>query len=141
MIAVLFVVFAGVWGTSIFAKVQTAGGFDAPKSQREASGKPAWRRARSAGTPVTSSCCTPARHAVSCAQLLRARLAEHRPRPGHRFGVAGLPAFVRLSQPDVQSVSRHADAHKLNVADGDAPPRTRPRIALLHGQRGWQFRV
>ncbi len=39
VIAVLFVVFAGVWGTSIFAKVQTAGGFDAPnsQSQREAS--------------------------------------------------------------------------------------------------------
>ncbi len=37
--ALLFVVFAGLWGTSIFARVQTAGGFDAPgsQSQQEAS--------------------------------------------------------------------------------------------------------
>ena len=37
--AVLFVLLAGVWGTSIFAKVQTAGGFNAPgsQSQQEAS--------------------------------------------------------------------------------------------------------
>jgi RND superfamily putative drug exporter len=39
VIAVLFAVLGGVWGTSIFARVQTAGGFDAPnsQSQREAS--------------------------------------------------------------------------------------------------------
>ena len=37
--AVLFVMLAGVWGTSIFARVQTAGGFNAPgsESQQEAS--------------------------------------------------------------------------------------------------------
>jgi uncharacterized membrane protein YdfJ with MMPL/SSD domain len=37
--AVLFVMLAGVWGTSIFARVQTAGGFNAPgsQSQQEAS--------------------------------------------------------------------------------------------------------
>jgi trehalose monomycolate/heme transporter len=33
--ALLFVVFAAVWGTAIFAKVQTAGGFDAPNSQSQ----------------------------------------------------------------------------------------------------------
>jgi len=35
LIAVLFAVVGGVWGTSIFAKVQTAGGFDAPGSQSQ----------------------------------------------------------------------------------------------------------
>jgi RND superfamily putative drug exporter len=39
MIALLVAVLGGVWGTSIFTKAQTAGGFDAPnsQSQREAS--------------------------------------------------------------------------------------------------------
>ena len=35
VIALLFAVVGGVWGTSIFAKVQTAGGFDAPHSQSQ----------------------------------------------------------------------------------------------------------
>jgi RND superfamily putative drug exporter len=35
VIALLGVAFAGVWGTGIFAKVQTAGGFDAPNSQSQ----------------------------------------------------------------------------------------------------------
>src|SRR6204780_1329433 len=33
--AVLVAVIGGAWGTSIFAKVQTAGGFDAPNSQSQ----------------------------------------------------------------------------------------------------------
>jgi trehalose monomycolate/heme transporter len=39
LVAVLFAILAGAWGTSIFAKVQTAGGFNAPgsQSQQEAS--------------------------------------------------------------------------------------------------------
>ena len=35
LIALLVAVLGGVWGTSIFAKVQTAGGFDAPHSQSQ----------------------------------------------------------------------------------------------------------
>jgi len=35
VIALLVAVLGGVWGTSIFAKVQTAGGFDAPNSQSQ----------------------------------------------------------------------------------------------------------
>jgi len=35
LIAVLVAVLGGVWGTSIFARVQTAGGFDAPDSQSQ----------------------------------------------------------------------------------------------------------
>jgi uncharacterized membrane protein YdfJ with MMPL/SSD domain len=35
VIALFFAVLGGVWGTSIFAKVQTAGGFDAPGSQSQ----------------------------------------------------------------------------------------------------------
>src|ERR1700689_5375913 len=35
VIALLVAVVGGVWGTSIFAKVQTAGGFDAPNSQSQ----------------------------------------------------------------------------------------------------------
>jgi trehalose monomycolate/heme transporter len=35
LIALLVAVLGGVWGTSIFAKVQTAGGFDAPNSQSQ----------------------------------------------------------------------------------------------------------
>ena len=35
MIALLVAVVGGVWGTTIFAKVQTAGGFDAPDSQSQ----------------------------------------------------------------------------------------------------------
>src|ERR1035438_5494665 len=35
LIAVLVAVLGGVWGTSIFATVQTAGGFDAPNSQSQ----------------------------------------------------------------------------------------------------------
>jgi uncharacterized membrane protein YdfJ with MMPL/SSD domain len=35
LIALLFAVIGGVWGTTIFAKVQTAGGFDAPGSQSQ----------------------------------------------------------------------------------------------------------
>ncbi len=35
MIALLVAVLGVLWGTSIFAKVQTAGGFDAPNSQSQ----------------------------------------------------------------------------------------------------------
>src|SRR5580692_12472422 len=35
LIAALVAVLGGVWGTTIFAKVQTAGGFDAPNSQSQ----------------------------------------------------------------------------------------------------------
>ena len=35
VIALFFAVLGGVWGTTIFAKVQTAGGFDAPNSQSQ----------------------------------------------------------------------------------------------------------
>ncbi len=35
VIALIFAAFAAVWGTAIFAKVQTAGGFDAPNSQSQ----------------------------------------------------------------------------------------------------------
>ena len=35
LIALLVAVLGGVWGTTIFAKVQTAGGFDAPDSQSQ----------------------------------------------------------------------------------------------------------
>jgi RND superfamily putative drug exporter len=35
LIALLVAVLGGVWGTSIFARVQTAGGFDAPNSQSQ----------------------------------------------------------------------------------------------------------
>jgi trehalose monomycolate/heme transporter len=35
VIALLVAVLGGVWGTSIFARVQTAGGFDAPNSQSQ----------------------------------------------------------------------------------------------------------
>jgi RND superfamily putative drug exporter len=35
VIALLVAVVGGVWGTTIFAKVQTAGGFDAPNSQSQ----------------------------------------------------------------------------------------------------------
>ncbi len=35
VIALLVAVVGGVWGTTIFAKVQTAGGFDAPDSQSQ----------------------------------------------------------------------------------------------------------
>src|ERR1039457_5521752 len=35
LIALLVAVLGGVWGTTIFAKVQTAGGFDAPNSQSQ----------------------------------------------------------------------------------------------------------
>jgi RND superfamily putative drug exporter len=35
LIALLVAVVGGVWGTTIFAKVQTAGGFDAPNSQSQ----------------------------------------------------------------------------------------------------------
>lgn len=41
MIALLFAAFAVVWGTAIFAKVQTAGGFDAPNSQSQQETSPA----------------------------------------------------------------------------------------------------
>ncbi|HEX2821554.1 MAG TPA: hypothetical protein VHO07_15490, partial [Streptosporangiaceae bacterium] len=35
LIALLVAVLGGVWGTTIFAKVQTAGGFNAPDSQSQ----------------------------------------------------------------------------------------------------------
>ena len=35
VIALLFAVFGGIWGTAIFARVQTAGGFNAPDSQSQ----------------------------------------------------------------------------------------------------------
>ncbi|HEX9537427.1 MAG TPA: hypothetical protein VGA04_04545 [Streptosporangiaceae bacterium] len=35
VIALLGLVFAGVWGTGVFSKLQTAGGFNAPGSQSE----------------------------------------------------------------------------------------------------------
>jgi trehalose monomycolate/heme transporter len=35
LIAILVAVLGGVWGTTVFAKVQTAGGFDAPNSQSQ----------------------------------------------------------------------------------------------------------
>src|SRR5450432_1785194 len=35
LLALLVAVLGAVWGTSIFAKVQTAGGFDAPNSQSQ----------------------------------------------------------------------------------------------------------
>src|ERR1017187_5901536 len=35
LIALLVAVLGGVWGTTIFAKGQTAGGFDAPNSQSQ----------------------------------------------------------------------------------------------------------
>src|ERR1017187_5704545 len=35
LIALLVAVLGGVWGTTIFARVQTAGGFDAPNSQSQ----------------------------------------------------------------------------------------------------------
>lgn len=35
VIALLVAVVGGVWGTTIFARVQTAGGFDAPDSQSQ----------------------------------------------------------------------------------------------------------
>src|SRR5271169_1057072 len=35
VIALLVAVLGGVWGTTIFAKVQTAGGFNAPDSQSQ----------------------------------------------------------------------------------------------------------
>ena len=59
LIALLVAVVGGVWGTSIFSAVQTAGGFDAPDSQSQHEANLATHAfGRDAGTWW---CCTPAR--------------------------------------------------------------------------------
>jgi len=58
VVALLAVAFAAVWGTGVFSRLQSSGGFTPPDSQSQ---QAAWPRPGSAAMPATWWCCTPAR--------------------------------------------------------------------------------
>ena len=102
VMALLFVVFAGVWGTGVFSKLQTAGGFNAPGSQSEQANSLATKAfGRDAGDIVvlyssrTLMVASPAfRSAVTgaLAALPRSRVESYA-----TYWSAGSPQFVSAS--------------------------------------------
>ena len=114
-VTVVFVAFAGVWGTGVFGKLSS--GDTSPHRTARASVKPTWPTRSSAGTRPTSWCCTAAPH-----DRRRPRL----PAGGHRR--AERPAARRRDQgdhvlvhrvPSLVSADRHATYAVLQLTGAD----------------------